>query len=138
MDPSVLIVDDSLTVRMDLEEAFSSSGFRTTLCAGAADARRELTRQAVDLVLLDVLMPGEGGLELLRDLRRQPAMASVPIILMSTEAEVSDRIRGLDTGATDFVGKPYDRAYLVARARELVRRSVGAASPEAGTSVLVI
>ena len=138
MRPSVLIVDDSLTVRMDLEEAFAAADFDIRLCAAATTARRALRERRFDLVVLDVLLPDGGGLELLRELRQDPATAELPILLLSSEVEVSDRIRGLQTGASDYVGKPYDRAYLIARARELVRRIGKRGGGEGATLVLVV
>ena len=119
----VLVVDDSLTVRMDLEEAFEGAGFTTTLCADLAAARRALAAHQFGLVVLDVLLPDGDGLDLLAELKGSPALAATPVVLLSTEAEVQHRVRGLQTGADEYVGKPYDAAYVVARARELVRRS---------------
>jgi DNA-binding response OmpR family regulator len=121
MTGAVLIVDDSLTVRMDLAAAFEAAGFRPVLCATAAEARRALSRERVVLVVLDVVLPDGDGIELLAEIRTASASAATPILLLSTEAEVKDRIRGLTTGADDYVGKPYDAGYVVARARELVR-----------------
>lgn len=120
---SVLVVDDSLTVRMDLEEAFAEAGFRLTLRADLAGARAALEAERFDLVVLDVLLPDGDGVDLLAEMRRSPLHASTPVVLLSTEAEVRHRIRGLRTGADEYVGKPYDVRLLVARARELVRRS---------------
>ncbi len=123
---SVLIVDDSLTVRMDLEEAFASAGFEPTPCADMASARAALGARSFELVVLDVLLPDGDGLELLSDIKRQRPPGPA-VVLLSTEAEVKDRIRGLNTGADEYVGKPYDAAAVVARARELVRHAEGAA-----------
>ncbi|HLK40794.1 MAG TPA: response regulator [Polyangiaceae bacterium] len=126
MTPSILVVDDSLTVRMDLAEALEGAGLHPLACATLAEARQHLAREAIELVILDVVLPDGDGIELLREMRAGAGRASV--ILLSTEAEVKDRIRGLRTGADDYVGKPYDTGYLVARAKELVRSH----SPEAG------
>lgn len=121
MTASVLIVDDSLTVRMDLQEAFDAAGMASTLCATAEAARAALSRQKFGAIILDVLLPDADGVDLLKEIHADPATAEVPILLLSTEAEVRDRIRGVQTGADDYVGKPYDRAYLVARVEELLR-----------------
>ncbi len=135
MKPAVLIVDDSLTVRMDLGDAFSEAGFTTTLCATLADARHALARSAFELVILDVQLPDGDGVEFLKEIKTT-AMAT-PVMLLSTEAEVHDRIRGLTTGADEYVGKPYDRTYVIARGRELLRKNVVEA--QAGKrSILVI
>ena len=137
MTDTVLIVDDSLTVRMDLSEAFEAAGFNTLPCATAAEAREALSRGPVSIVVLDVVLPDADGVDLLKELRASPAGASVAIMMLSTEAEVRDRVRGLQTGADEYVAKPYDIGYVVAKARELIgKRSAG--SRVDGATVLVI
>ncbi|MGE0869942.1 MAG: response regulator [Kofleriaceae bacterium] len=116
---AVLIVDDSLTVRMDLAEAFEAAGFTTILCATATHARAALASEPVALAILDVVLPDGDGVELLQEIRDRAGDRHLPVIMLSTEAEVKDRIRGLKTGADDYVGKPYDAGYVVARGREL-------------------
>ncbi|MEV6348748.1 response regulator [Actinoplanes sp. NPDC051851] len=120
MTPTVLIVDDSLTVRMDLHEAFEDDGFRTILCATGAEARNAFATAAFDAAVLDVLLPDADGLELLTELRHMPARADVVTMLLSSESEVTDRLAGLRTGADEYVGKPYDAGYVVARTRQLL------------------
>jgi DNA-binding response OmpR family regulator len=122
---SVLVVDDSLTVRMDLSEALSDAGFEVVLAATLTEARRMLAEHAIEVVLLDVRLPDGDGIDLLRDLRAAPATAALPILMLSTEAEVKDRVRGLATGATDYIGKPYDVNFVIARARQLVAKPHG-------------
>jgi len=134
---AVLIVDDSLTVRMDLAEAFQSSELRPVPCADLAEARAALSAEPIAVAVLDVLLPDGDGLDLLRAIRSAPETAALPVLMLSTEAEVRDRIRGLQIGATDYVGKPYDRAQVVSRARALARRRDEAAIPARAT-VLVI
>jgi two-component system, NtrC family, sensor kinase len=134
---TVLIVDDSLTVRMDLADAFERAGFHSLPCANAYEARQSLAREAIALVILDVVLPDVDGVELLKELRDNSATRDLPILMLSTEAEVKDRIRGLQTGADDYVGKPYDTGYVIARGRELVRRHAGWLGQEPAT-VLVI
>ena len=136
MNPTVLIVDDSLTVRMDLADAFTAAGFATVLCASAGECRAALAEQAVSLVILDVVLPDADGLELLKEIRSTLAPAC-PVLLLSTEAEVRDRIRGLETGADDYAGKPYDVNYVIARARTLLARH-RKSSPPRSALVLVI
>lgn len=120
---AVLVVDDSLTVRMDLDQAFRSAGFATTLCGTCAAAREALVRSPFALIVLDVVLPDADGVEFLRELKSAPGGAEVPVMLLSTEAEVADRIRGLRTGAEEYIGKPYDSAYVVAKARSLLRHA---------------
>ncbi len=136
MKPSVLIVDDSLTVRMDLNEAFEAAGFATTLCDTLAASREALGRGKFAVVILDVLLPDGDGLEFLKEVKAT-ALAAPPVLLLSSESEVRDRIRGLKTGADEYVGKPYDTSYVVARARELIRRTRPAMARGSAT-VLVI
>ena len=121
MKPGILIIDDSLTVRMDLAEAFASAGFTPTACATAAAALEAVQKSAFTLIVLDVLLPDADGIELLAAFKSNPATTGIPVMLLSTEAEVRDRVRGLTTGADEYVGKPYDSAYMLARARELVQ-----------------
>jgi DNA-binding response OmpR family regulator len=137
---TILIVDDSLTVRMDLAEAFTAAGMRPLPCATAREARAALRSQAVDLAILDVLLPDADGVELLKEIRSNAATGNLPVLVLSTEAEVRARIRGLQTGADDYIGKPYDTGYVVARARELLRarRAGGTSRAEAAPSILVI
>jgi DNA-binding response OmpR family regulator len=126
-----LIVDDSLTVRMDLKEAFEAAGIEPRLCGTIREAREALEAESFSVLVIDVLLPDGDGVELLAEIRRHPATTEVPIMLLSTEAEVRDRIRGLKTGADEYVGKPYERAYVIARAKELVkRREPESESPE--------
>jgi PAS domain S-box-containing protein len=123
--PRVLIVDDSLTVRMDLGEALQAAGFEPVFCADIRSARQALTRDGCGLVVLDVLLPDGDGLDLLKEIRESPATAGMPVMLLSTEAEVGSRVRGMGAGADEYIGKPYDIGQLVARARALVRHSTG-------------
>jgi two-component system NtrC family sensor kinase len=135
----VLIVDDSITVRMDLKEAFEAAGFAAALASTLGEAREALaTRGPFAVLVLDVLLPDGDGVDLLGEVRRNAALTNMAILLLSTEVEVRDRIRGLRTGADDYVGKPYDRAYLVARARELVRQRTPASPAVVSKTILVI
>ena len=120
MKPIILIVDDSLTVRMDLEEIFSAAGFSPVLCADLTSARQALKENECNLVILDLLLPDGNGVDLLREIRNNPAQASIPVILLSRETEVRQRLQGLGTGADEYIGKPYDPIFVVARARQLI------------------
>jgi DNA-binding response OmpR family regulator len=122
---------------MDLGEAFELAGFAGTLCSTVTEARRVLSSDGFDLIILDVLLPDADGIEFLRELKNAPAIASTPVMLLSSEAEVRDRVRGLKTGADEYVGKPYDQTYVVARARELLRKKGPGAEPKS-TAILVI
>jgi two-component system NtrC family sensor kinase len=138
LKPSVLIIDDSLTVRMDLGEAFELTGFATTLCSTLAEARSALRAGSFSLMILDVLLPDGDGIDLLREIRQTPATAGSLVMLLSSEAEVNDRTRGLKTGADEYIGKPYDQSYVVARALELLRKREPGSSAARSTTVLII
>ncbi len=122
MKTRVLIVDDSLTIRMDLLEVFRDAGFEATGCETLAAARRSLANGSYTVCILDVMLPDGDGVELLREIRGAPEHCATVVIMLSSESEVRDRIRGLQTGADEYVGKPYDSGYLVAKVRDLVRR----------------
>lgn len=138
MKAGVLIVDDSLTVRMDLGEAFEAAGFAPTLCSTASECRQALSSGSFALIILDILLPDGDGIEILQEIRRGAALAGTPVMLLSSEAEVRDRIRGLTTGADEYIGKPYDQSYVVARAREFLRRQEPATAATKPAAVLVI
>ncbi len=120
MSHRVLIVDDSLTVRMDLHESFEADGFATVLCATGAEARVAFSQAEFQVAVLDVMLPDADGLELLTELLAMPEHRGVVTVLLSTEDEVHDRLAGLRIGVDEYVGKPYDSGYLVARARQLL------------------
>jgi len=117
---TILIVDDSLTVRMDLAEALDGAGFHTIRCATIAEARIALRSHRIALAILDLQLPDGDGVELLVQIRKDFALGELPVLMLSTEADVRDRIRGLRGGANDFVGKPYDSHYVIERVRQLI------------------
>jgi PAS domain S-box-containing protein len=104
---------------MDIGEALQSAGFDTVLCADLRSAREALVREGARLVVLDVLLPDGDGIGFLNELRSSPATAQVPVLLLSTEAEVKNRVRAMGASADDYIGKPYDLGHVVARARML-------------------
>ncbi|HKP57149.1 MAG TPA: response regulator [Polyangiales bacterium] len=116
----VLIADDSLTVRMDLAEAFRVAGFETFFARDASEARYVLSREQLDVLILDVVFPDGDGIELLREAREAEGGEQLTIFVLAGADEVSDRQRDLRARADEYVGKPYDAGYVVARARELV------------------
>ncbi|MDB4993891.1 MAG: arcB [Myxococcaceae bacterium] len=122
MSSTILVVDDSLTVRMDLVAALDAAGLRAVPCGSLKEAREALAREQFALVILDVSLPDGDGIDFLGELRALPAGAQTFVMLLSTEAEVGARVRGLAHGADDYVGKPYDTSYVIARARQLIRR----------------
>ncbi|MFN4089480.1 MAG: response regulator [Alphaproteobacteria bacterium] len=126
----VLVVDDDRRLLDLLRRFLSANGFRVTTAASAAEARAQLAAMGFDLVLLDVMMPGESGLDLAHDLQRAPG--GTPILLLTAMGEADDRIRGLEAGAEDYVVKPFEPRELVLRMRTILRRRP-AEAPSGGT-----
>jgi len=118
--PHILIVDDSADIREPLAKYLAKSGMRTSTANGGVEMRRLLKTNAIDLVVLDIMMPGEDGLQLCRDLR---AGGDLPIILLTAMAEDTDRVVGLEMGADDYVTKPFNPRELLARIKAVLRRS---------------
>jgi two-component system, OmpR family, phosphate regulon response regulator OmpR len=118
-EPHLLVVDDDARLRGLLRRYLSDSGFRVTAAADAGEARSNLASFAFDLVVLDVMMPGESGLELTRALR---AEGRVPVLLLTAMAEPEDRVNGLEQGADDYLSKPFEPRELVLRVRNLLQR----------------
>ena len=118
--PHVLVVDDHREIREALAQYLERHGMRASMADSAASARRVLGAAAIDLVVLDVMMPGEDGLQLCRHLR---ATTRLPIILLTAMAEETDRIVGLEVGADDYVTKPFNPRELLARIKAVIRRS---------------
>jgi two-component system OmpR family response regulator len=118
--PHVLVVDDHREIREALAQYLERNGMRASVADSAAAARRVLAAAAIDLVVLDVMMPGEDGLQLCRQLR---ATTRLPVILLTAMTEETDRIVGLEVGADDYVTKPFNPRELLARIKAVIRRS---------------
>jgi two-component system phosphate regulon response regulator OmpR len=115
----LLVVDDDARLRELLRRYLSDSGFRVTTVADASEARSNLARFAFDLVVLDVMMPGESGLELTCALRSE---GRVPVLLLTAMGEPEDRVNGLEQGADDYLSKPFEPRELVLRIRNVLQR----------------
>ena len=121
--PHLLVVDDDARLRSLLRRYLSDSGFRVTGAADAVEARAQLASFAFDLIVLDVMMPGETGLDLTRALRADPkSPGQIPVLLLTAMAEADDRINGLEQGADDFLAKPFEPRELVLRIRNILQR----------------
>jgi two-component system phosphate regulon response regulator OmpR len=118
-EPHLLVVDDDARLRELLRRYLSDNGFRVTVAADAAEARSTLASFSFDLIVLDVMMPGESGLELTRALHAQ---GHVPVLLLTAMAEPEDRVNGLEQGADDYLSKPFEPRELVLRIRNLLQR----------------
>jgi len=117
--PHLLLVDDERSIREPLSVYLTKQGFRVTQAGDAEAARTRLAAYAIDLVVLDVMMPGEDGLSLCRHIA---ATSDVPVILLTARAEETDRIVGLEMGADDYVVKPFSPRELAARVKVVLRR----------------
>jgi two-component system phosphate regulon response regulator OmpR len=118
--PHILVVDDDRRIR-DLTARFlSEQGFNVVTAVDAADARDKMKSLAFDLLVLDIMMPGENGLELTTSLR---AESDVPILLLTARSETEDRIAGLETGADDYLTKPFEPKELVLRIQSILKRA---------------
>jgi two-component system, OmpR family, response regulator len=118
--PHIMVVDDHRDIRELVGKYLSKNGFRTTTAEDARSARVVLAAAAIDLVVLDIMMPGEDGLSLCRYLRES---TEIPVILLTAMAEETDRIVGLEIGADDYLTKPFNPRELLARIRSVLRRA---------------
>jgi two-component system phosphate regulon response regulator OmpR len=117
--PHILVVDDDTRLRELLQRYLSDQGFRVTTAVDAADARAKLAALAFDLLVLDIMMPGETGLQLTETLRQGNA---VPILLLTAMNETENRIAGFECGADDYLPKPFEPRELVLRINAILRR----------------
>ncbi|MYZ48848.1 response regulator transcription factor [Rhizobiales bacterium L72] len=122
----LLVIDDDSRIRNLLTKFLGSNGFRVTAAGSAAEARRQLDHISFDLLVVDVMMPGESGLELTRSLR---ANSDVPVLMLTARGEARDRIEGLETGADDYLAKPFEPRELLLRINNILRRGTVPPSP---------
>ncbi len=118
--PHILIVDDHRDIRDLVARYLQKQGLRTTVAESAAAARRAMQTAKIDLVVLDIMMPGEDGLSLTRSLRESQ---DIPVILLTAMGEETDRIVGLEVGADDYLSKPFNPRELLARIKAVLRRT---------------
>ncbi len=118
--PHVLIVDDDTRIRSLLQRYLTNNGYRITVASDAAEARSRLKAITFDLIVLDVMMPGEDGLSLTESLRKT---LDVPIMLLTARGEPQDRIAGLEVGADDYLAKPFEPKELLLRIQTIIRRT---------------
>ncbi len=129
----ILVVDDQPDIREALGAHLERSGFDVLLAESAATARKVILSEAVDLVVLDIMMPGEDGLSLCRHLAETQEL---PVILLTALTEDTDRIIGLELGADDYVTKPFNPRELIARIKAVLRRSQGVHEPAQAAHLL--
>jgi two-component system OmpR family response regulator len=133
LNASVLVVDDHTDIREPLAEYLRRRGLRVDTAASAVEMRGLLSRRSFDLIVLDIMLPDEDGLSLCRFVVRT---LGTPIIFLTAMAALHQRVVGLETGADDYVVKPFDPAELVARIRTVLRRQARAANPHAGAGAM--
>ena len=119
----ILVAEDDPDIGSLLEHYLRKAGFLPTLVASGRDVIPQIKREAPDLLVLDLMLPGLDGLQLCRTIRADAATAAIPIIMVTAKAEESDRIVGLELGADDYITKPFSPNEVVARVRALLRRA---------------
>jgi two-component system, OmpR family, phosphate regulon response regulator PhoB len=132
MRPAVLVVEDEPSLSTLLRYNLEKEGFAVSEARDGEEALLQLKESKPDAVLLDWMLPRLSGLELCRQIRRAPAWRDLPVIMLTARGEEGDRVRGLDSGADDYVVKPFSTSELIARLKAVIRR----ARPGAGVEVL--
>ncbi|WP_150524370.1 phosphate regulon transcriptional regulator PhoB [Roseibium sediminis] len=130
--PKVLIVEDEEPISLLLKYNLEAEGYQVEVCARGDEADLRLKETLPDLLLLDWMLPGLSGIELCRRIRGREETAQLPVIMLTARGEEAERIRGLSTGADDYVVKPFSVPELMARVRAILRR----ASPEVVSTLL--
>ena len=124
--PHLLVVDDDARIRALLARYLSEAGYRVTSAASAAEARGRLNGLSFDLMILDVMMPGESGIDFARSMKE---VAPAPILMLTALGESEDRIRGLESGVDDYMAKPFEPRELLLRIANILRRTAAPAPP---------
>lgn len=120
--PRVLVVDDDAFIRRPLEFILREEGFEPATAVDGNDCIVKLEQERPDLIVLDVMMPGRDGFSICEQLKRDPALARIPVILLSARGREQDRERGLALGAEEFMTKPYSPSDLIRRIRGLLSK----------------
>lgn len=120
---TILIVDDEPDIREVIRFALEGSSFHVLEAGHADEARKLIQGDEVDLILLDWMLPGRSGLELAQQLKQNAKTRAIPIIMISARGEEEDRVRGLESGADDYIAKPFSPREMVARVNAVLRRS---------------
>jgi len=124
--PHILVVDDDTRLRELLRNFLSKNGFRVTVASHAGEARERLGILDFDLIVLDVMMPGQTGLDFATEIRRSD---DVPILMLTAMGDTKDRIAGLETGVDDYLGKPFEPRELLLRIQSVLKRNRATAAP---------
>jgi two-component system OmpR family response regulator len=129
--PHILVVDDHAEIRQSITRYLEKNGLRATGAVDTTEMDARLAQHTIDLIVLDIMMPGEDGLAACARLRRDEQMT--PILMLTALGEDDDRIQGLDTGADDYLAKPFNPRELLARINAILRRAVEASPPFGGS-----
>ena len=140
MNHNILIVEDDADIAESLQYNLRREGFRTTVAESAEKGLRVALgdKSTPSLVILDLMLPGMSGMELCRRLRREPLTEKTPIIMLTAKAAESDKIAGLDSGADDYISKPFSVKEVVARVRAVLRRAEKETPPKYEDSRLTV
>ena len=133
--PTILVFDDDREIRQLLADYLDANGFRTLTAVNGNDMHRALDASRIDLIVLDLTLPGEDGLTLCRNLRAHAVHSAVPVIMLTARGEPLDRILGLEMGADDYLAKPFEPRELFARIRSVLRRTHALPPNMAGSEV---
>jgi two-component system phosphate regulon response regulator PhoB len=128
--PLVLVIEDETDLVTLLTYNLEKEGFRTRAAHDGEEGLLLATEERPDLILLDWMLPHRSGLEICRQLQRKPETRSIPVIMLTARGEESDRVRGLDSGADDYLAKPFSMTELLARIRAVLRRAAPAIGEE--------
>ena len=131
----ILVVDDDASIRDLLREYLQGVGYRVSVATGSAQMKQVINTSRVDLVVLDLMLDGEDGLDIARELRRRD---TVPIVMLSARGGLLDRILGLEMGADDYLPKPFDPRELHAKIRSVLRRARQAPAPRHGDAAAYV
>ena len=123
MSPHILVIEDDPAIAELVRYNLTAAGFRASLATSAEDAQIEVEEDRFDLIVLDWRLPGVSGIEFCRRLRRRESTRAVPVLMLTARGEEADRVRGLATGADDYVVKPFSIPELMARVKALLRRA---------------
>ncbi len=123
MQKKILVIEDEVDIRNMIAFALESAGYQVIAAGDSNAARQAVSKSIPDLMLIDWMLPGISGLELVRGFRRSAATRTVPIIMLTARSEENDRIDGLDSGADDYITKPFSTRELLSRISALLRRA---------------
>lgn len=130
LQPSILVVEDEPSQREVLVYNLENEGFRVIEAADGNEALLLIDEERPDLILLDWMLPGTSGIEICRQIKMRPTLRMIPVIMLSARSEELDKVRGLETGADDYIVKPYSVAEMLARVKATLRRTRPAAVGE--------